>query len=277
MSRWIRGLRATPIAVSAPLAVLTLAGGVAFASGAVELRATSSDAKAIRGCVNTRTRTLRVPAAGKPCARGEQAIAWNIRGPAGPQGPAGPSGAQGAAGPAGPQGAPGERGAQGPAGSQGERGVQGETGPQGPAGPQGETGPQGPAGPQGETGPQGPAGDSAALGARDTSDHQLLPGENRAVLSLTLPAGTWSLNGYAAVRAATAGNLSGTCELQVDGQAAGRSNSFMTMGATVTRLELGGFADLPDGGTVKLVCTNGNSSDTAQFTLRALAAVPLAL
>lgn len=332
MRGWIRGMRPTPVAVCAPLAVLTLAGGAAFASGAVELRTASSSAKAIRGCVNARTRTLRVPAAGKPCTRGEQAIAWNVRGPAGQrgadgaageagaagqQGPAGPAGPQG---PAGAQGAAGERGAQGASGAQGAAGTPGaqgtpgapglpgtpgtpgtpgapgEQGPQGEAGPQGEEGPRGPqglqgpagdAGPQGEpgprgatgaVGPQGPAGENSALGARDLSTFTLAPGQEAELLTRVLPAGTWSLNGYAVIRSNDGGDIGGFCGLKVGAASAGRSIGFMTRGATATSVEALGFADLPSGGTLALVCSVGSSSSgSARFELRGLAALALTL
>jgi hypothetical protein len=76
---------------------------------------------------------LLVPSAGKACKRSEQALQWNVTGPAGPAGAAGPVGP---AGPAGNDGAPG------------------------PAGPQGEPGPAGPAGPPG---PPGPGGSIASI------------------------------------------------------------------------------------------------------------------
>ena len=59
---------------------------------------------------------LLVPSAGKVCKRSEQALSWNVQGPAGP------------------------------AGAQGDPGPRGETGPTGPAGPAGTAGPPGPAG-----------------------------------------------------------------------------------------------------------------------------------
>ena len=72
---------------------------------------------------------LLVPSPGKACKKAEQALSWNVKGPAGPAGPPGPAGAPG------------------------------------PAGPQGEAGPAGPAGP---TGPAGPAGPSGTLDSIET-------------------------------------------------------------------------------------------------------------
>ena len=60
---------------------------------------------------------LLVPSAGKTCKRSEQALSWNVQGPAGPAGPTeaspgprGETGATGPAGPAGPAGPPGPPG-----------------------------------------------------------------------------------------------------------------------------------------------------------------------
>ena len=62
---------------------------------------------------------LLVPSPGKACKRSEQALSWNVSGPAGPAGPAGAAGPRGEAGPvgpAGPAGAPGPAGPPGPPG-----------------------------------------------------------------------------------------------------------------------------------------------------------------
>jgi hypothetical protein len=58
----------------------------------------------IHGCYAERAGSLRVVAAGSPCAKGEQAIQWNQQGPAGATGSQGPAGAVGSQGPAGPAG-----------------------------------------------------------------------------------------------------------------------------------------------------------------------------
>ena len=77
---------------------------------------------------------LLIPSPGKACKKAEQALSWNVRGPAGPAGPAGANGQNGV------------DGAPGPAGAQGEPGPRGETGAVGPAGPAGPAGPPGPGG-----------------------------------------------------------------------------------------------------------------------------------
>ena len=104
------------------LAALAVAVGAATAG----LDAALAD-PVIKACRH-KSGLLLVPSPGKACKRSEQALQWNVTGPAGP---AGPAGAVGLAGPAGNDGAPG------------------------PAGPQGETGPAGPAGPPGPPGPSG--------------------------------------------------------------------------------------------------------------------------
>ena len=103
-------------------AVLLSAAALAIAAGGA---AAALDAAFADGVVNAcrhKSGYLLVPSAGKACKKSEQALSWNVKGPAGPAGPAG------AAGPAGPQG------------------------PQGDAGPAGPQGPQGPAGPPGSGG-----------------------------------------------------------------------------------------------------------------------------
>jgi Lamin Tail Domain/Collagen triple helix repeat (20 copies) len=98
------------------VAVLAIAVGAATAG----LEAALDDG-VIKACRH-KSGYLLVPSPGKACKKAEQALSWNVKGPAGPAGPAG------APGPAGPQG---------------------EAGPAGPTGPAGAAGPPGPAGPAG--------------------------------------------------------------------------------------------------------------------------------
>jgi hypothetical protein len=101
----------------------------------------------------------------------------------GPRGTRGPRGATGATGPVGPQG---------PTGSKGDTGA---------AGPQGVAGPQGATGLQGVPGLQGPPGPPTAPTVFSTSKASfVLSGANGGsgnpiVVSLTLPAGTYSVQG----------------------------------------------------------------------------------
>ena len=108
------------------LAPLVLGAGVAVAAqGTAHKRANG----VIWACAKKGTGGLRAVAGPGRCRRGEQALSWNVQGPAGPVGPPGSSGATGAAGPPGPPGAAGQPGAAG------ARGPTGATGPTGPAGP----------------------------------------------------------------------------------------------------------------------------------------------
>lgn len=102
------------------LAPLVLGAGVAVAAqGTAQKRANG----VIWACAKKANGRLRAVAGPGRCRRGEQALSWNV------QGPAGPPGSRGATGAAGPQGA------AGPAGAAGARGPTGATGATGPAGP----------------------------------------------------------------------------------------------------------------------------------------------
>jgi hypothetical protein len=113
---------------------LVLAAGAALAAErAPERKATG----VINACVKKPGGRVRVVSGPAQCRRGEQAVSWNIQGPAGPRGATGP---EGPAGPAGPAGAPGSDGARGPTGAAGPAGSAGPAGAAGPAGPQGAPG-----------------------------------------------------------------------------------------------------------------------------------------
>jgi Lamin Tail Domain/Collagen triple helix repeat (20 copies) len=108
---------------------LVLAAGALAAERVPERKATG----VINACVKRPGGRVRIVSGPERCRRGEQAVSWNVQGPAGPRGATGPEG------PAGPTGAAGARGADG---------ARGATGPAGPAGSPGPAGPAGPAGPQ---------------------------------------------------------------------------------------------------------------------------------
>ena len=111
------------------LALLTLGAGVAVAAqGTAHKRANG----VIWACAKKNNGRLRAVAGPGRCKRGEQALSWNVQGPAGPSGPPGPAGPAGATGSAGPQGAAGPPGADGARGATGSRGPTGATGPAGP-------------------------------------------------------------------------------------------------------------------------------------------------
>ena len=92
--------------------VMTL--GAALLALAVGGATAGLDAAAVDGVIKAcrhKSGILLVPSAGKACKRSEQALSWNVQGPAGP---AGADGKDGAPGPAGPGGA-----GSGPAGRPG--------------------------------------------------------------------------------------------------------------------------------------------------------------
>ena len=142
--------------------VLLLAGSMAMAA---------PKSTVIIACYNKETGRARIVNSVAECPRDENAISWNVEGPAGAQGLQGPAGPMGLQGPAGPAGARGATGAAGPAGLQGLQGATGPagaagaTGPIGPAGAQGAAGPSSPAGPAGPSGPAGQIGPTGATGA----------------------------------------------------------------------------------------------------------------
>ena len=123
MTTRIRRLTLRAVALGVTALALTVGGATAG------LDATLADG-VIKACRH-KSGILLVPSAGKACKRSEQALSWNVKGPAGPAGPAGADGKDGAVGPAGANGEPGPRGEPGPAGS---------AGPAGPAGPPGPGG-----------------------------------------------------------------------------------------------------------------------------------------
>jgi hypothetical protein len=108
------------------LAPLVLGAGVAVAAqGTGHKRANG----VIWACAKKENGRLRAVAGPGRCRRGEQALSWNVQGPAGPSGP------PGATGPAGPQGTQGAAGPPGANGARGPTGSRGPTGATGPAGP----------------------------------------------------------------------------------------------------------------------------------------------
>jgi hypothetical protein len=87
--------------VVAYLALFVALGGTSYAA----LQAVTPTTNTVRGCVDKKTRVLRVLPKGKSkCKRTERALVFNKRGPRGATGVQGATGAQGAAGPKGDQG-----------------------------------------------------------------------------------------------------------------------------------------------------------------------------
>ncbi|HYK07052.1 MAG TPA: hypothetical protein VEW11_04730, partial [Gaiellaceae bacterium] len=85
---------------AAALGVIALALTVGGATAGLD--ATLADG-VIKACRH-KSGLLLVPSAGKVCKRSEQALSWNVQGPAGPVGPKGENGADGAPGPRGETG-----------------------------------------------------------------------------------------------------------------------------------------------------------------------------
>jgi hypothetical protein len=132
MTTRIRRLTLRAVALGVTALALTVGGATAGLD-------TTLEDGVIKACRH-KSGILLVPSVGKSCKRSEQALSWNVKGPAGPAGPAGRDGIDGAPGAAGGQGEPG---------------------------PRGETGPMGPAGPVGPAGPPGPGGSIEAIEALD--------------------------------------------------------------------------------------------------------------
>jgi lamin tail-like protein/collagen triple helix repeat protein len=101
---------------------LALGAGVALAAQPDTTRRTNA---VITACVKKTGGQVRIVGSKASCRRGERALSWNTRGPAGERGA---NGAAGTPGPAGPIGAVGAKGDTGPPG------VAGRAGPTGPAG-----------------------------------------------------------------------------------------------------------------------------------------------
>ena len=88
------------------LGVAALAVTVGGATAALDFAAEEGVISACRH----RSGLLLVPSPGKACKQSQQALTWNVRGPAGPAGADGADGKDGATGPAGPQGPAGPAG-----------------------------------------------------------------------------------------------------------------------------------------------------------------------
>ena len=124
-----------------PNVTAALALGVALSGGAFALGAIPGANGTINACFARKTGQLRVVDSAKPkCKKGEKAISWNQRGPAGATGAVG---AAGAAGAGGAQGAQGPQGAQGQKGETGAQGVPGNNGAPGAPGADGQDGQDG--------------------------------------------------------------------------------------------------------------------------------------
>ncbi len=128
-------LRAAAIAATA---TVVLAGGVAFATGAVG----PADSTVYHGCVKSGddgggNGQLRIVNGPEDCKKNERAISWNQKGVKGDPGATGGRGETGPQGPKGDQGIAGADGVDGTDGDPGPAGADGAAGPEGARGPTG--------------------------------------------------------------------------------------------------------------------------------------------
>ena len=85
MTTRIRRLMLRAVALGVVALALTVGGATAG------LDAAAVDDGVIKACRH-KSGILLIPSAGKACKRSEQALSWNVQGPAGPAGPKGDAG-----------------------------------------------------------------------------------------------------------------------------------------------------------------------------------------
>ena len=96
MTTRIRSLTLRAVALGVVALALTV-GGATAGLDAAGLDAATLDDGVIKACRH-KSGILLIPSAGKACKRSEQALSWNVQGPAGPAGAKGEAGAAGAPG-----------------------------------------------------------------------------------------------------------------------------------------------------------------------------------
>jgi Collagen triple helix repeat (20 copies) len=242
----------SPAMFVAFLALLLALGGSAFAAGTM---------------VSNSGRTDGFHASAKPKAKTLLPLDKTGKFPAsvltlkrGPTGPTGATGAKGATGATGATGAKGDTGAAGP------KGDIGATGAQGPKGDTGATGAQGPAGQTGATGAtgaQGATGPSDAYYA-DSYDYDVGTSGTPTLLSLSLPAGDYTLQGTVTARlsiptaAGASADVWATIYVPQDGNygfnMGSYANSLTASGLHEVTFPLSGRASLTSPGSVSIVC-----------------------
>ena len=100
--RWSDGKTLRTLAVGAIAGAAIVAAGTALATNLVGADATS----VLSACV-TANGEMRLVTDGRPCAKNDTLVSWNVRGVKGDPGPAGLQGPVGPTGPQGPAGLPG--------------------------------------------------------------------------------------------------------------------------------------------------------------------------
>lgn len=201
-------------------AASVIAGGVAAAA--------IPSGGAISGCLNPAGQLRVIDPAVAGCKNGESSLAWNVQGPAGPTGPQGPAGPAGLAGPQGPQGVPGAAGANG------------------------APGPQGPAGPAGPAGPSAPP--LARLAARPGTVGIPDGAGFHTVLSISLPAGTWSVVAKG-IQGNSDGRNSVTCDLRYGDAVLDRTGAWLDEAISSIPFGLVTMVTLPAAGSIQLACS----------------------
>jgi len=136
---------------------------------------------------------------------------------------------------------------QGPPGLQGPQGIQGIQGIQGVAGPVGATGPQGIQGIPGPAGPVGPAGPSAL-----SDVHRAQKNNSTDPTSVTVPAGSYFVTGYALLLNSDGSDQEALCTIQ-------NENVF------AMNLKGGSYVPVPIMGTVVLTAPGTISMNCGGF------------
>jgi hypothetical protein len=137
---------------------------IALIGGALHQAQAKASPAFHKGCVNKKSKQLRVISKEASCKRAESAIQIAGKTVVGPSGVAGPAGAKG------DSGLQGERGATGVTGAMGADGAEGSQGAMGPQGERGATGPAGAAGPKGDKGDTGDQGERGVAGSNGVTN-----------------------------------------------------------------------------------------------------------
>lgn len=157
-----------------------------------------------------------------------------------------------------------------PAGARGATGAPGATGAAGAAGPAGATGATGPAGSQGQTGPKG-LGDAffAKVGA---SAFPATTGQDKTLVSVSLPAGRFLLDGAVTVDSDGPATVLYECELRAGSTVLEKFGEPLANGSTdLAKLHLTATATLDAPTVAALVCDVGtNQGQYFRPSVRAL-------
>ena len=181
-----------------------------------------------------------------------------VNGKDGAPGIQGIQGVQGLPGLNGKDGAPGKDGINGLNGASGKDGVNGKDGAPGIQGIQGLQGLPGLDGKDGAPGAAGPPGPAGGPTVYSTSGFVLLPSGGTTVMSLTLPAGTYLLQGKLVAHSTAAVTMVIGC--QILKASTGVDSSDVDLGASTTDATISLLAtiSLPGPSTVSVFCVDGD-------------------